>query len=78
MIDLLRFLVLQKGGSKKPHWPSAVLEDGDIQHQEKISVTMKNFNVDLIYITQNQAYHSETISVSMQNFCIDLIPSSEL
>ena len=77
MIDLLRFLVLQKGGSKKPRWPSAVLTDGDIQHQEKISVSMKNFNVDLVYISQNQAYHNETISVSTQNFSIDFIPASE-
>ena len=78
MIDLLRFLVLQKGGSKKPHWPSAVLEDGDIQHQEKISVAMQSFDIDLVYISQNQAYHNETISISMQNFSIDLIPESEL
>ena len=77
MIDLLRFLVLQRGGSKKPHWPSAVLEDGDIQHQEKISVAMQNFDIDLVYISQNQAYHNETIAISMQNFSIDLIPASE-
>ena len=76
MIDLLRFLVLQKGG-KKPHWPSAILQDGDIQHQEKIAVSMKNFGINLIYIDQNQAYHNETISVSMQNFSIDFIPASE-
>ena len=77
MIDLLKFLVLQKGGSKKPHWSSAVFQDGVIQHQEKISVSMKNFNIDLVHIAQNQAYHTETIAVSMQNFSIDFIPASE-
>ena len=77
MLDLLKIILLQRRGSSLPKWLSAEVVDGDIQHQEKIFVSTKNFKTEFVYISQRQGFTSERLGVSTQNFVTDFILASE-